>query len=82
MTKSDKEQRREDLASTAASLQHDAQQVAEIEDEKQSLDVDDPKVDRLSTEAERLAVQIQHKSRIERDLAAEGPETSSEGRRN
>jgi hypothetical protein len=69
MAPSDKEERQDDLAATAESLHEDALRVAEIETEKQELDVDDPRVDALSSEAEHIAGQIQHKSRIERDLA-------------
>jgi hypothetical protein len=80
----DHEDRQEDLTATADSLRQDAQRVAEIEEEKQHLDVGDPRVDALSHEAERTAGDIQRKSRIERDLAADNPPPSheTEGRAN
>lgn len=70
---SDHDDRREDLAATAESLQSDAERLVDIEQEKQALDGADPRVDALSIEAERLAVLIQQKSRIERDLAHDLP---------
>jgi hypothetical protein len=73
MSSADNE-RREDLAATSESLQGDAERLVDIENEKQALDARDPRVDTLSMEAENLAVQIQRKSRIERDLAGELPE--------
>jgi hypothetical protein len=63
------EERMDDLAATSDSLREDAREVVEIEDEKQSLAADDPRLTSLSREAERLAGQVQQKSRIERDLA-------------
>lgn len=70
----DNDDRRDDLAATSESLQGDAKRLMDIESEKQDLDAADPRVDTLSVEAERIAGQIQHKSRIERDLAGElGP---------
>ena len=79
MTPSDREERAEDLAATAESLHEDALRVAEIETEKQQLDIDDPRVDALSHEAERLAGQIQDKSRLERALASDGDDGSGGG---
>jgi hypothetical protein len=61
--------RRDDLAATSESLEGDAERLLAIEREKQTLDAADPRVDVLSIEAERIAVQIQQKSRVERDLA-------------
>ena len=72
MAPSDKQERQDDFSATAESLHEDALRIAEIEAEKHDLDVDDPKVDTLSLEAERLAGQIQFKSRVERALGAEG----------
>lgn len=66
--------RRDDLAATSESLQGDAERLVDVEQEKQGLDEGDPRVDTLSIEAEQLAVQIQHKSRVERDLAKVIPE--------
>lgn len=67
----DDEERREDLAATSESLEGDAERLLDIENHKQTLDAADPAIDALSVEAERLAGQIQQKSRIERDLAAD-----------
>ena len=72
MARSEKQERQDDFAATAESLHEDALRVAEIETEKQELDVEDPRVDTLSHEAERLADQIKAKSRVERALGAEG----------
>lgn len=66
--------RRDDLAATSESLQVDAERLVDVEQEKQALDEEDPRVDTLSIEAEQLAVQIQHKSRVERKLAHAIPE--------
>jgi hypothetical protein len=70
----DDDERRDDLAATSESLQGDAERLVDIEREKQALDAADPQVDALSIEAERVAGQIQQKSRIERDLADDLPE--------
>lgn len=71
MARSEKRERQDDFTATAESLHDDAVRVAEIETEKQELDVEDPRVDTLSYEAERLADQITDKSRVERALGAE-----------
>ena len=76
--KPDDEERQEDFSATAESLRQDAQRVAEIEEEKQRMDLDDPRVDALSHEAERIAGDVQRKSRIERDLAADASPRSDE----
>ena len=82
--KPDDEERQEDFSATAESLRQDARRVAEIEEEKQRLDVDDPRVDALSHETERIAGDVQRKSRIERDLAADASPRAdeAEGRAN
>ena len=76
------EDRREDLAATSESLQDDAERVVDIEHEKQDLDPADPRVDTLSREAEGLAGEIQQKSRIERELAADIEKDELPGRSN
>jgi hypothetical protein len=73
MPEPDEEKRREDLTATSESLKQDARRLFEIESEKEELDADDPRLDTLSRSAERLAGDIQHKSRVERALADEGP---------
>lgn len=75
--KPDKQKRQEDLSATAESLQEDAQRVVEIEDAKKDLDIDDPRLDALSHEAERLAGDVQRKSRLERALAADASPRSN-----
>jgi hypothetical protein len=65
----DDDERMDDLAATSDSLREDAREVVDIEEEKQDLDPGDPRLTTLSREAERLAGQVQQKSRIERDLA-------------
>jgi hypothetical protein len=73
MSAQDEERRREDLAATSESLLSDARRITRIEEEKQHLDIDDPLLDKLSREAEEVAGEIQHKSRVERVLSDEGP---------
>lgn len=78
MSGSDERDRQEDLNATAESLRDDAQRVVEIEDRKQGLEVGDPRVDTLSREAERLAGQIQDKSRIQREISRDEPADGSD----
>ena len=78
MLGSDERDRQEDLNATAESLRDDAQRVVEIEDRKQGLEVGDPRVDTLSREAERLAGQIQDKSRIQREISRDEPADGSD----
>ena len=63
------DERMDDLAATSESLREDAGQIVDIEAEKQDLDAGDPRLTSLSREAERLAGDVQQKSRVERDLA-------------
>ena len=63
------DERMDDLAATSESLREDAGQIVDIEAEKQDLDSGDPRLTMLSREAERLAGEVQQKSRVERDLA-------------
>ncbi len=69
MSNPEDERVREDLEATSESLEVDAKRLARLEHDKRNLDAADPQVDFLSIEAERLALEIQQKSRIERDLA-------------
>jgi len=75
--------RMDDLAATSESLREDAGQIVDIEVEKQDLDAGDPRLTALSREAERLAGEVQQKSRVERELAEsvngedEAPERSN-----
>lgn len=68
----DAEQRQDDLAATSGSLQEDAERVARIEEEKRGLSIGDPRLEHLSAEAERIAGDIQRKSRVERNLSEGG----------
>ena len=63
------DERMDDLAATSESLREDAGHIVDIEAEKQDLDSGDPRLTTLSREAERLAGEVQQKSRVERDLA-------------
>lgn len=74
----DDEKRQEDLTATSESVREDAKRVAEIEDAKQQLDIDDPRLDALSHEAERIAGDLQRKSRLERALAADASPDANE----
>ena len=82
MTRPDDE-RRDDLEATSESLEADAERLRGIEEEKRDLDIDDPRVDALSREAEEIASGIVVKSRAEREISAEGDDEPSElGRSN
>ncbi len=63
------DERMDDLAATSESLREDAGQIVEIEVEKHGLDAGDPRLTELSRKAERLAGEVQQKSRVERELA-------------
>jgi hypothetical protein len=65
----DDDERMDDLAATSDSIRDDARQVVDLEEQKQDLEPGDPRLTTLSREAERLAGQVQQKTRIERDLA-------------
>ncbi len=82
MPRPDDDERREDLAATSESLQDDAERLVDIEREKQALDAADPRVDTLSTEAERIAARIEDKSRMERNLADDIEKDELPGRSN
>jgi hypothetical protein len=69
MTAPDDDERRDDLAATSESLQADAQRLLRIEEDKQGLEMSDPRLQDLSREAERLGGDVEHKSRIERELS-------------
>jgi hypothetical protein len=76
------EELREDFAATSESVEDDAQQLVDIEHEKQGLDPADPRVDALSIEAELLAGRIRQESRIERQIADEIETQESRDRTN
>jgi hypothetical protein len=79
MPRPDDDERRDDLTATSESLQADAERLLSIEQEKQGLDAEDPRVDTLSREAEQVAEDVEAKSRVERQIAAENdPERGAE----
>jgi hypothetical protein len=61
----------QDLKATSDSIRTDLSRLAAIEDEKSTLDGEDPTVDRLSDEAVRLADRISRETRAERQLSEE-----------
>jgi hypothetical protein len=69
MARRDDVERRDDLAATSESLQADAERLGQIEEEKRDLDMNDPRLDHLSREAEELGQAVAAKSRIERQLS-------------
>ena len=59
---------RDDFRATAEDIAQDARQLEAIEDEKLSIDPDDPRARSLSARAEELAEELYRKSLAERDL--------------
>jgi hypothetical protein len=57
-----------DLRATAEDIAADAAQIKAIEDEKATLDPEDPRVQELSTKSERLARQLVPKTVAEREI--------------
>jgi hypothetical protein len=72
MSRRDEAERRQDLRATSDSLRDDASRLSQIEADKRDLEPGDPRLTEQSREAERLAVAIEHKSRVERDLSEGG----------
>ena len=72
----------DELKATSDSIRHDAERLAEIEKTKSELDAEDPRVDALSRDIEKLVADISDKAKAERELASETDEPSSEGRVN
>ena len=62
---------RQDLHATEESIRHDAEAVTEVEEEKESLDPTDPRMEQLSAKVERLAASLKDKARAERALVEE-----------
>jgi hypothetical protein len=58
----------EDLRATTESIAHDAQRLRELELEKASLDLDDPRLQELSEEGRRLGERLAHSTRAEEQL--------------
>ena len=59
----------EDLRATTESIAHDAQRLRELELEKSSMDLDDPRLQTLSEEGRRLGERLAHSTRAEEQLA-------------
>jgi hypothetical protein len=59
----------DDLRATADSIAGDAERLAAIEEQKQGLEADDPRMVELSAESERLAAKLMPKTIAELDLA-------------
>jgi hypothetical protein len=59
----------EDLQATTESIAHDSQRLRELELEKGSLDLDDPRLQDLSVEGERLGERLARSTRAEARLA-------------
>lgn len=59
----------EDLHATADSIAVDAERLTAIEEEKQRLEADDPRMLELSVESQRVAARLMPKTSAELDLA-------------
>ena len=59
----------EDLRATTESIAHDAQRLHDLELEKATLDVDDPRLQDLSEEGRRLGERLARTTRAEEHLA-------------
>ena len=62
---------RDDLRATSEAIQDDAEQLADLEARKRSLDPTDPAVAELSRLIERLAESVASKATAERELSEE-----------
>jgi hypothetical protein len=62
----------EDIRATAQSIEADADRLAAIEDEKKTLESDDPRLLELSREAEAISKRLVPKTVAERALVDEG----------
>jgi phage terminase Nu1 subunit (DNA packaging protein) len=58
----------EDLRATTESIAHDAQRLRDIEREKGTLDVDDPRLQELSAEGARLGERLADSTAVEEQL--------------
>jgi hypothetical protein len=68
---SDRGEAAQDLRATAGQIRVDIGRLAALEDEKLTLEPDDPRVDQVSDEAVALADRIQREARVERQLSKE-----------
>ena len=72
----------DDIKATAVAIKQDAETISDIEDEKITLDADDPRVADLSVEAEAVATRLLEEAQVERELVAQAaqPETQEPSR--
>ncbi len=72
----------DDIKATAGAIVRDAAIITSIEDEKLTLDADDPRVADLSIAAEAVATRLLQESKVERALAEQAaqPETQRPSR--
>ncbi|HEX7949673.1 MAG TPA: hypothetical protein VF494_04935 [Candidatus Limnocylindrales bacterium] len=61
----------DDLRSTADSIRRDVELVKQLEEQKESLDISDPRFERLSARIEHLASALHGKAAAERELTQE-----------
>ena len=71
----------EDLRATTESIAHDAQRLRDLELEKASLQVDDPRLQDLSEEGRRLGERLARSTRAEEQLARLAADEGDPGRR-
>ena len=65
----------DDLRVTSETVEADAKRLAEIEQQKQELPANDPRVTTLSAEAARLGNAIRTMTLVEQDVATEAAES-------
>ncbi len=70
---------REDLRSTEDSMSRDAERVEALEDQQARLDPEDPRIDALADEVERLSAELRDKAAAERELSEQVGRSSSSG---
>jgi hypothetical protein len=68
-----------DLRATAEDIAADAAELKAVEEEKATLDAEDPRVQELSAEGERLARQLVPKTVAEREITDEIAEGNATG---
>ena len=62
---------RDDLRSTMDAIHRDAEQIADLEEEKAALDPTDPRLVTLSDEVQKVAGELKDLSTAERELSEE-----------
>lgn len=68
----------DDIKATAGAIMVDASTITAIEDEKITLDADDPLLADLSAQAEEVATDLLEKAKIERELVAEASQRETQ----